>query len=76
MSAVSIALWTVFWILAVFVGSLIISLVIAAFIRAGGSGGQSPDGLRERGSASGDAPPETRDPATGQRAQDEEPGPR
>lgn len=62
MSAVTVALWTVFWILAIFVASLIISLVIAAFIRAGGSGGESDR-----------VPPERPDPDSGERAPDEEP---
>ncbi len=61
----STALWVIFWILAVFVGSLICSLVIAALIRAGGAD-QSHDSVRDR------EPPARPDPAPGPRVHDEE----
>lgn len=61
----STALWVIFWVLAVFVGSLMISLVVAAFIRVGGSG-YGPDRVRDPGSAGGGEPP-------GLRAQGDEP---
>ncbi|MGI5126195.1 hypothetical protein ACQEVB_05200 [Pseudonocardia sp. CA-107938] len=68
----STALWVVFWVLAVFVGSLVFSLLIAAFIRAGGSG-HSPDGFGNGGPAGRREPPQRRDPPAGVEVEDEGP---
>jgi hypothetical protein len=69
---VSTALWVVFWVLAVMLGSLVFSLLIAAFIRAGGSG-YSSDGFGDGGPAGGGDPPQRSDPSAGAGPQGEEP---
>lgn len=60
---VTVVLWVVFWVLAAFVGSLIFSLLIAAFIRAG-TGDESPYGRRERGPAGSGGAPERAEPGS------------
>ena len=68
----STALWVVFWVLAVLVGSLIFSLLIAAFIRTGGSG-YSSNGFGDGGPAGSGEAPEHRDPTAGPGHEGEEP---